>query len=98
MAKVRTISVKSGYGIDEVIMTAFVYRGYYAIKGQKSAYHTPNILRDNTHLGNVHDDDVFSMDHSCFDTAEYFKKVIDEHIEYLIGAHGSLEKYFALNY
>ena len=97
MAKVRTISVKSGYGIDERTITAFVYRGYYAIKGQKSAYHTPNILRNNTHLGNVHDDDVFSMEHTRFDSAEYFKEVIDEHIEYLLRAFGTLEKYFALN-
>ena len=97
MAKVRTISVKSGYGIDERTITAFVYRGYYAIKGQKSAYHTPNVLRNNTHLGNVHDDDVFSMEHTRFDSAEYFKEVIDEHIEYLLRAFGTLEKYFALN-
>ena len=94
MAKVRTISVKCNDGLR----TVFVYRGYYAIKGQASAYHTPNILRNNSRLENVHDDDVFSMAHTKFNTAKYFKKVIDEHIDYLIHAHGSLESYFALNY
>ena len=93
MEKVRTIQVKN---VGEV-KTAFIYRGYYCIKGGKCAYHTPNRLRSGSYLDNARTDDVFTMDRTRFDTAEYFKQVVDEHIEYVIRAHGSLENLFRLN-
>lgn len=97
MEKVRTIFVKCGTGIDEHLRIAFVYRGYYAIKGQGAAYHTPNIVRNKCRLSNIYDDDVFHLAHNKFDDEKFFKETIDEHIDYVIRAHGSLENYFALN-
>lgn len=89
MAKVRTIQVKNVGNV----YTAFVYRGYYCIKGGERAFHTPNILRNNSCVDDIVEDDEFNMAHDRFDTPEFFKEVVDEHIEYAERSHGSLRKY-----
>ena len=94
-SKVREVQVKDG----QEIKTALVYGGWYCIKGGKMAFHTSrNMIRKNTQLNNIYGDDVFTMgDDTRFTTAEIFKDVVDGHIEYIIGAQGSLEDYFKLN-
>ena len=97
MAKVRTVSVWCGTGSDRHQRDLYVYRGYYAIVGQSAAFHTNQIIRDNSVMENLVDDDVFHVAHGCFTEPKYFKGCVDEHIEYAINAHGSLENYLALN-
>lgn len=93
MAKVRVIQVKNVGSIK----TAFVYKGFYCIKGGVRGFHTPNILRNNSNIDNVTDDEEFNLAHGKFDTPEYFKEVVNEHIEYIESAFGSLNRYFRLN-
>ena len=95
MKKVREVHVRNG----EEFRTVYVYGGWYCVKGGKMAFHTSrNIIRKNTQINNVFSDDVFTMgDDTRFDSAEIFKEVVDEHIDYLIRDHGSLEEYFKLN-
>ena len=93
MAKVRIIQVKNAGDIK----TAFVYRGFYCIKGGVRAFHTPNVLRNNSNVDNVIDDEEFNLAHDRFDTPEFFKETVNEHIEYIIRAFGSLRRYFRLN-
>lgn len=93
MAKVREIQVKNVGNV----YTAFVYRGFYCIKGGERAFHTPNVLRNNSNVDNVVDDDEFNMAHGRFDTPEFFKETVDEHIKYIEESFGSLGRYFRLN-
>ena len=97
MEKVRIIPLNYSREKGHEPKTSFVYRGYYAIKGGKKAWHTDKYIRKNCNVFNLPDNDVFSMDRTTFDTPEYFKEVIDEHIEYLISAHGNLRNAFAVN-
>ena len=93
MSKVRVIQVKN----RDCIKTAFVYRGFYCIEGGVRAFHTPNVLRNNSNVDNVIDDEEFNLAHGRFDTTEFFKETVDEHIKYLVSAFGSLNRYFRLN-
>ena len=95
MAQIRTIQCYDSIEKERELKTFFVYRGWYALKGGKIAYHSSRYIRPKSNLWYVRDDDVFTMDHSTFDNPEYFKQVVDEHCEYLIRAHGSLENAFA---
>lgn len=70
MAKVREIQVKNVGNV----YTAFVYRGFYCIKGGERAFHTPNVLRNNSNVDNVVDDDEFNMAHGRFDTQSSSKR------------------------
>lgn len=99
MAKVRTILAYDSSERDRELKEFFVYRNYFARKGGKMSWHVQGKIRSKRNIfgGYLYQDDVFTMAHTTFDTPEYFKEVIDEHIEYLIRAHGSLEEYFALN-
>lgn len=76
MARVRVIQVKNVGNV----YTAFVYRGYYCIKGGSRAFHTPNILRNNSNVDNIVDDDEFNLAYDRFDTTEFFKATVDEYI------------------
>lgn len=96
-AKVRTIQCYDSIEKDRELKTFFVYRGWYARKGGSIAYHAERYIRPKSNLWYMSEDDVFTMDHTKFDTPEYFKEVVDEHCEYLIKAHGSLENAYALN-
>jgi hypothetical protein len=92
-AKVRELQVKSGCEWK----TAFVYRGWYCVKGGVMAFHTCKYIKHGRQLNNLYGDDVFTLGEGRFDTPEIFKEIVDEHIEYIIRAHGSLEEYFKLN-
>jgi hypothetical protein len=91
--KVREVQVKN---VGSVFI-AYVYRGFYCIKGGERAFHTSNIVRNGTNVDNVKDDDEFNLAHGRFDTPEFFKETVDEHIEYIQRAFGSLRRYFRLN-
>lgn len=93
MAKVRVIQVKN---VGET-KTAFVYRGFYCINGGVRAFHSPNVLRNNSNIDRIVVDEEFNLAHGRIDTVESFKEIVDEHIEYLERAFGSLERYFRLN-
>lgn len=94
MAKVRTINAIANDGESRIL---FVYRGYYCLKKGTAAYHTNKYLRDGVKLSNIVDNDCFYIAHGNFDTEAFFKEVVDNHIDYLINAFGTLEYYFSLN-
>lgn len=99
MAKVRTILAYDSSEHDRELKEFFVYRGYFARKGGKMSWHVQGKIRAKRNIfgGYLFQDDVFTMDHSTFDTPEFFKEVIDEHYEYITRGFGSPERYFALN-
>lgn len=96
-AKVRIVQVYDCNDKERELQTYFVYRGWYAKLGGHTCWHTSRYIRPKSNVWRYSDDDIFTMDHTTFDNPEYFKQVVDEHCEYLIGAHGSLENAFALN-
>lgn len=97
--EVKQITCFVGYDVDREEREVFVYRGYYAYKNGKMAWHARNLedLTDGCHLGDISDDDVFTMDSTRFETPEYFKEVIDEHFEWIESRFESAEYYFSLN-
>ena len=97
MANVRTILAYDSSERDRELKEFFVYRNFVARKGGTMVFHFQGNIRAKRNIFNLYQDDVFTMAHTTFETPEYFKEVIDEHIEYLIRAFGSLEEYFALN-
>lgn len=99
MAKVRTILAYDSSERDRELKEFFVYRGYFARKGGKMAWHVQGRIRAKRNIfgGYLYQDDVFTMDHTVFDTPEYFKEVIDEHYRYISQSFGSPDEYFALN-
>ena len=97
MKKVRTILAFDSNERDRELKEFFVYRGYFARKGGRMSWHTPEPIRAKRNIFCRWQDDVFTMSDTAFDTPEYFKEVIDEHYDYIQRAFGSAEKYFALN-
>ena len=99
MEKVRTILAYDSSERDRELKEFFVYRNYFARKGGKMSWHVQGRIRAKRNIfgGYLRNDDVFTMEHTTFDSPEYFKEVIDEHYEYINRAHGSAERYFALN-
>ena len=99
MEKVRTILAYDSSERDRELKVFFVYRGYFARKGGKMSWHVQGKIRAKRNIfsASLYHDDVFTMAETTFDTPEYFKEVIDEHYEYIIGAFGSAERCFALS-
>jgi hypothetical protein len=94
MAQVRIVNAIGNDGENRIL---FVYRGYYCLKNGTAAYHTNKYLRNGVKINNIIDNDCFHIAHGCFNSKNEFKRVIDNHIDYLINAFGTLEYYFSLN-
>ena len=97
MAKVLVTQCFWGNGSAKELKETFVYRGYYVVKGGARAFHTDHRVRKGTWVENIRDNDEFNMAHTTFDSPDYFKEVVDEHIDYLKSAYPSLRQYYRLN-